>query len=67
MCRSGKSSMMVALFRMEKLRAGVICVDGIDIAKVPAKTLRSKIGIIPQVSCCCLRISNIEKKTCLQL
>ena len=41
---------MVALFRIEKLRAGSIAVDGIDISRIPLKTLRTKLGIIPQVS-----------------
>ena len=39
---------MVALFRMEKLRAGSISIDGKDIAHVDLKTLRTKVGIIPQ-------------------
>ena len=39
---------MIALFRMERLSAGSICIDGVDIESVPLHTLRSKLGIIPQ-------------------
>jgi ABC-type multidrug transport system fused ATPase/permease subunit len=45
---SGKSSLLVALFRMEKLVQGSIYIDGIDIANVPLATLRSRLSIIPQ-------------------
>ena len=44
---SGKSSLMVALFRIENFR-GSITIDGIDTKTIPLSTLRSKIGIIPQ-------------------
>jgi len=45
---SGKSSIMIALFRIEKLTAGEISIDGIDCASMPIRTLRSKLCIIPQ-------------------
>ena len=45
---SGKSSLMVALFRIQDLDSGSIEIDGIDCAKVPLKHLRSRIGMIPQ-------------------
>ena len=45
---SGKSSMLVALFRVEKLHSGSIFIDGIDISTVPVNTLRSRLAIIPQ-------------------
>jgi len=45
---SGKSSLMVALFRIEPLSAGRLLIDGVDIAKVPLSILRSRLGIIPQ-------------------
>ncbi len=45
---SGKSSMMIGLFRIQELASGSITIDGIDIATVPLHRLRSKLGIIPQ-------------------
>ena len=45
---SGKSSIMNALFRIEKLSEGSIFIDGLDIANVPLQILRSRLGIIPQ-------------------
>merc|ERR1711903_30010 len=44
----GKSSLMVALFRIEDLSGGQILIDGIDIARVPLNILRNKLCIIPQ-------------------
>merc|ERR1711871_1923625 len=46
---SGKSSLMVGLFRIEPLsEGGSIVIDGIDCKEVPLSVLRSKLGIIPQ-------------------
>jgi ABC-type multidrug transport system fused ATPase/permease subunit len=47
---SGKSSLLVALFRIEELSSGSIFIDGLDIRKVPLHVLRSRLGIIPQES-----------------
>lgn len=44
----GKSSLMVALFRMEELAGGKILIDGIDISTMPRSALRRKLCIIPQ-------------------
>ena len=44
----GKSSLMVALFRIEELVGGQILIDGVDIARVPVHYLRKKLCIIPQ-------------------
>ncbi|RHY33724.1 hypothetical protein DYB32_001466, partial [Aphanomyces invadans] len=45
---AGKSSLTMALFRINDLAAGSIKIDGVDIARVGVKTLRSSIAIIPQ-------------------
>jgi hypothetical protein len=46
--RSGKSSLMNALFRTQELAGGSILIDGVDIKSVPLPVLRSRVGIIPQ-------------------
>ncbi|KAJ0410826.1 hypothetical protein ATCC90586_010149 [Pythium insidiosum] len=45
---AGKSSLTMALFRMNELHAGRILVDGVNIAGVPLDVLRSRLAIIPQ-------------------
>jgi ABC-type multidrug transport system fused ATPase/permease subunit len=45
---SGKSSMMIGLFRIQELAGGSITIDGLDISTVPLNKLRTKLGIIPQ-------------------
>jgi len=46
---AGKSSLSVLLFRLVEAHAGRIRVDGVDVAAVGLKRLRSSIGMIPQV------------------
>ncbi|XP_060065903.1 ATP-binding cassette sub-family C member 5-like [Ylistrum balloti] len=45
---AGKSSMAAALFRLCDLSEGHIYIDGVDIAQIPRKTLRSRLSAIPQ-------------------
>lgn len=45
---AGKSSLIVALFRLAEISEGKICVDSIDCSSVNLNALRSSIAIIPQ-------------------
>ncbi|KAH8921178.1 P-loop containing nucleoside triphosphate hydrolase protein [Atractiella rhizophila] len=45
---SGKTSLLMALFRVVELASGSIEVDGEDISKMGLETLRSRLAIIPQ-------------------
>ncbi|KAI6039827.1 ABC protein [Pisolithus marmoratus] len=45
---AGKSSLMLALYRIVELSGGSIILDGIDISTLGLKDLRTKISIIPQ-------------------
>lgn len=45
---SGKSSIIVALFRMVELSSGQIHIDGVDISMLGLHKLRSRIAIVPQ-------------------
>jgi len=45
---SGKSSIFLALFRMVEANSGRILVDGVDIATLGLRHLRSQMSIIPQ-------------------
>ena len=45
---AGKSSLTTALFRILEAASGVIRVDGVDIATLGLRRLRSNISIIPQ-------------------
>jgi len=45
---SGKSTLMNLLFRIVELDSGSISIDGVDIAKLGLKQLRSAISMLPQ-------------------
>ncbi|EJU00125.1 ABC transporter [Dacryopinax primogenitus] len=45
---AGKSSIMVALYRLVEIGGGNIVIDGVDISKIGLADLRSKIAIFPQ-------------------
>lgn len=45
---SGKSSLMLGLFRLIDTSNGKIQIDGVDISRVPLRQLRSRLSIIPQ-------------------
>ena len=46
---AGKSSLINCLFRLQELTSGSIVIDGVDIAKMGLKDLRTNMAIIPQV------------------
>jgi ABC-type branched-subunit amino acid transport system ATPase component len=45
---SGKSSLMLALFRIIELEEGRVEIDGVDVASLGLDDLRSRLAIIPQ-------------------
>jgi ATP-binding cassette subfamily C (CFTR/MRP) protein 1 len=45
---AGKSSLTMALFRINELVSGCITIDGVDISSMSLRTLRSRLSIIPQ-------------------
>ena len=45
---SGKSSLMTSIFRIQELALGCIVIDGVDTRTISLRTLRSRLGIIPQ-------------------
>ncbi|VDP85446.1 unnamed protein product, partial [Schistosoma mattheei] len=47
---SGKSSLVLGLFRMLEAAEGKILIDGYDISKIGLHDLRNRLTLIPQVS-----------------
>ena len=47
---SGKSSLMLALFRLINVTAGRVLLDSVDVAKIGLDALRRQLAIIPQAS-----------------
>jgi len=45
---SGKTSLLLSLFRLLELDSGAIHIDGISIAEIPTNQLRSRLNAIPQ-------------------
>lgn len=45
---SGKSSLVLTLFRMLDLSSGSICVDGLPLHRIPRQTIRSRLIGLPQ-------------------
>jgi ATP-binding cassette subfamily C (CFTR/MRP) protein 1 len=45
---SGKSSLLLTIFRMLDLSQGSIIIDGIDISTVPRHEIRSRLTVLPQ-------------------
>ncbi|EGG24088.1 hypothetical protein DFA_06227 [Cavenderia fasciculata] len=48
---SGKSSLVLALFRLIELSKGSIKFDGLDISQVGLKDLRKNLAVLPQEAC----------------
>lgn len=45
---SGKTTTVMALFRLYPLTSGRVLVDGIDVAQVPLAVLRRRFAVVPQ-------------------
>lgn len=47
----GKSTLMMALFRIVEPAGGAIIIDGVNTAVLGLRDLRSRLSVVPQVSC----------------
>ncbi|CAM9901364.1 unnamed protein product, partial [Sphacelaria rigidula] len=45
---SGKTSLVRILFGLYAYEEGTVCIDGVDISKLPLAVLRSRLAVIPQ-------------------
>jgi ABC-type multidrug transport system fused ATPase/permease subunit len=48
--RSGKTSLVLSMFRMIEFSGGSITIDGLDISKIPREEIRSRLVGVPQDS-----------------
>ncbi len=46
--RQGKSTLVLALFRLITQRGGCVLIDGLDISRITLRALRSALSVIPQ-------------------
>ena len=47
----GKSTLMMSLFRVVEATSGSISIDGINIRDIGLFDLRSRLALVPQVTC----------------
>ena len=47
---SGKTSLVLSIFRMLEMTGGIITIDGLDISKIPRQEIRSRLIGVPQES-----------------
>ena len=45
---AGKSSLIMALFRLARPDSGAVRIDGVDVSRLPLRLLRQRLAIIPQ-------------------
>eukprot|EP00929_Paragymnodinium_shiwhaense_P060881 TRINITY_DN30397_c0_g1_i1.p1 TRINITY_DN30397_c0_g1~~TRINITY_DN30397_c0_g1_i1.p1 ORF type:complete len:1363 (-),score=333.00 TRINITY_DN30397_c0_g1_i1:482-4570(-) len=45
---AGKSSLLMALLRLNPIKSGCVRIDGVDAATLPVRRLRDAVGVIPQ-------------------
>ena len=66
---SGKSSLMVSLFRLigENCHSGRIVLDGVDIDRIGLNTLRPELAIIPQVGAPTLYLGMVHRLELLHI
>ena len=58
---AGKSSIMVALFRLVELVSGSISIDGVDISKIGLNDVRNAVSIIPQDATLCTKLDTLTQ------
>lgn len=46
--KGGKTSLLLALFRLLRIEGGHIAIDGVDIGTLPLPLLRARMAVIPQ-------------------